>query len=106
MCRTAPSDLLDQTVMVNPGDKVVVPKAGIVYVLGDVGRPGGYPMTNNDGTLTVLQAIAAAGGTASVGCAQSHSIDSAHGGGGLSKRSRSLQRHAKREEARYAAPGG
>ncbi len=56
-------DLLDQTVMVNPGDKVVVPKAGIVYVLGDVGRPGGYPMTNNDGTLTVLQAISAAGGT-------------------------------------------
>lgn len=58
-------DLLDQTVMVNPGDKVLVPKAGIVYVLGDVGRPGGYPMTNNDGMLTVLQAIAAAGGTAS-----------------------------------------
>ena len=56
-------DLLDQTVLVNPGDKVLVPKAGIVYVLGDVGRPGGYPMTNNDGTLTVLQAIAAAGGT-------------------------------------------
>jgi polysaccharide biosynthesis/export protein len=56
-------DLLDQKVMVNPGDKVVVPKAGIVYVLGDVGRPGGYPMTNNDGTLTVLQAISAAGGT-------------------------------------------
>ena len=58
-------DLLDQTVLVNPGDKVLVPKADIVYVLGDVGRPGGYPMTNNDGTLTVLQAIAAAGGTAS-----------------------------------------
>jgi polysaccharide export outer membrane protein len=58
-------DLLDQKVMVNPGDKVVVPKAGIIYVLGDVGRPGGYPMTNNDGTLTVLQAVAAAGGTAS-----------------------------------------
>jgi polysaccharide biosynthesis/export protein len=58
-------DFLDQTVMVNPGDKVLVPKAGIVYVLGDVGRPGGYPMTNNDATLTVLQAVAAAGGTAS-----------------------------------------
>jgi polysaccharide biosynthesis/export protein len=58
-------DLLDQKVMVNPGDKVVVPKAGIVYVLGDVGRPGGYPMTNNDGTLTVLQAISDAGGTQS-----------------------------------------
>jgi polysaccharide export outer membrane protein len=58
-------DLLDQKILVNPGDKVVVPKAGIVYVLGDVGRPGGYPMTNNDGTLTVLQAVAAAGGTTS-----------------------------------------
>jgi polysaccharide export outer membrane protein len=60
-----PDDLLDQKLMVNPGDKVVVPKAGIVYVLGDVARPGGYPMTNNDGTLTVLQAVATAGGTAS-----------------------------------------
>jgi polysaccharide biosynthesis/export protein len=58
-------DLLDQKVMVNPGDKVLVPKAGIIYVLGDVARPGGYPMTNNDGTLTVLQAVATAGGTAS-----------------------------------------
>ena len=58
-------DLLDQKVMVNPGDKLVVLKAGIIYVLGDVARPGGYPMTNNDGTLTVLQAVATAGGTAS-----------------------------------------
>jgi polysaccharide export outer membrane protein len=57
-------DFLDQTLMVNPGDKVLVPKAGIVYVLGDVVRPGGYPMTNNDGTLSVLQVVAAAGGTA------------------------------------------
>ena len=60
-----PGDLQDQTAMVNPGDKLIVPKAGIVYILGDVGRPGGYPMTNNDGTLTVLQAVATAGGTAS-----------------------------------------
>lgn len=58
------SDFLDQTVLVNPGDKILVPKAGIVYVLGDVTRPGGYPMTNNDGTLSVLQVVAAAGGTA------------------------------------------
>lgn len=51
--------------LVNPGDKVLVPKVGIVYVLGDVGRPGGYPMTNNEATLTVLQAVALAGGTPS-----------------------------------------
>ncbi len=25
-----------------------VPKTGIVYVLGDVSRPGGFPMSNND----------------------------------------------------------
>jgi polysaccharide export outer membrane protein len=58
-------DLLDQKLMVNPGDKLIVPKAGFVYVLGDVARPGGYAMTNNDGTLTVLQAVAMAGGTPS-----------------------------------------
>jgi len=54
-----------QSTLVNPGDRVLVPKAGVIYVLGDVARPGGYPMTNNDSTLTVLQAVALAGGTAS-----------------------------------------
>ena len=32
---------IKEQVLVNPGDTVVVPKAGIVYVLGDVNRPGG-----------------------------------------------------------------
>ena len=54
---------LDSAVQVNPGDSVIVPKAGIVYVLGDVVRPGGYTMTNNEAQLTVLQLIARAGGT-------------------------------------------
>lgn len=48
-------------IMVNPGDTVVVPKAGIIYVLGDVGRPGGYVM-QDDSQLTVLQALALASG--------------------------------------------
>jgi polysaccharide biosynthesis/export protein len=48
-------------VQIGPGDKVMIPRAGIVYVLGDVGRPGGFIM-NNDGKITVLQAIALAGG--------------------------------------------
>lgn len=51
-----------EQVMVDPGDTVVVPKAGIVYVLGDVNRPGGYVMSNNESTVTVLQALAYAGG--------------------------------------------
>jgi polysaccharide export outer membrane protein len=42
---------------------VLVPKASIVYVLGDVGRPGGFPMATNDSRLSVLQAISLAGGT-------------------------------------------
>ena len=54
---------LESAVEVNPGDSVLVPKAGIVYVLGDVARPGGYTMTNNEAQLTVLQLIARAGGT-------------------------------------------
>ena len=49
-------------VMVNPGDTVQVRRAGIVYVLGAVNRPGGFVM-QEDGTLNVLQAIALANGT-------------------------------------------
>jgi polysaccharide export outer membrane protein len=48
--------------MVNPGDTVIVSKAGIVYVLGDVNRPGGYVMDNNESKMSVLQALAIAGG--------------------------------------------
>ena len=45
-----------------PGDKVIVPRAGLIYVLGEVGRPGGFLM-ENDGKMTILQAVAMAGGT-------------------------------------------
>jgi polysaccharide biosynthesis/export protein len=48
-------------VEVNPGDQVVVPTAGIVYVLGDLNRPGGYVMSEN-GKISLLQAITMAGG--------------------------------------------
>lgn len=56
---------LSEPVMVYPGDRVMVPNAGIVYVLGDVGRPGGFPMNNNDSQLTALQLVALAGTAAS-----------------------------------------
>jgi polysaccharide export outer membrane protein len=57
------NDAIDHGVLVYPGDKVLVPKAGLVYVLGDVRSPGGYVMSNNSSQLTVLQMVAAAGGT-------------------------------------------
>jgi len=56
------SKALDDSVTVYPGDTVIVPKAQIVYVLGDVNRPGGYPWTTNDSNLSVLQAVGLAGG--------------------------------------------
>jgi polysaccharide biosynthesis/export protein len=48
-------------VEIRPGDTIMVSRSGIVYVLGDVGKPGGFLIENND-RLTVLQAIALAEG--------------------------------------------
>ena len=48
-------------VMVHPGDTVIVKRAGIVYVLGAVNRPGGYTM-QEQGELNVAQAISLAKG--------------------------------------------
>jgi len=45
-----------------PGDTVVVSRAGVVYVVGDVHRPSGVIMDNGT-NMTVLQAIAMAEGT-------------------------------------------
>ena len=44
-----------------PGDTILVQKADVVYVVGEVGRPSGFLMDNEN--LTVLKAIALAGGT-------------------------------------------
>lgn len=49
-------------VLVQPGDTITVARAGIVYVLGAVNRPGGYVM-QEDGRLDVAQALALAQGT-------------------------------------------
>ena len=46
-----------------PGDIVTVRRAGIIYVLGSVHRPGGYLMVNR-GSLDLLEALSLAGGTA------------------------------------------
>jgi polysaccharide export outer membrane protein len=56
-----PAEMAANNVDLRPGDTVVVPKAGIVYVLGEVTRPGGYVL-NSTGGITVLQVVAAAGG--------------------------------------------
>jgi len=45
-----------------PGDTIFVEKTGLVYVVGDVVRPGGFPM-DHDEHLTILQVVALAQGT-------------------------------------------
>jgi polysaccharide export outer membrane protein len=62
---------LSDVVMVYPGDTVLVAKAPMIYVMGDVNRPGAYAMTTNDAHLTVMQVIAFAG-SASKTAVQSH----------------------------------
>lgn len=60
-----PEEAFDHSILVHPGDKLMVPKADVAYMLGDVGKPGGYAFTNNKAQLTVLQMLAIAGGTPS-----------------------------------------
>jgi len=54
------TDNPESNIPVLPGDTIVVRKADLIYVVGDVGRPSGFLM--DSGHLTVLQAIALAGG--------------------------------------------
>jgi len=44
-----------------PGDTVIVAKAGVVYVIGDVLKPGGFLIDNNS-PISVMQSITLAGG--------------------------------------------
>ena len=43
-----------------PGDRVTVQRAGIVYVVGAVNKPGGFPMKTGQERMTVIQALALA----------------------------------------------
>ena len=59
-------DLIDTgdsryNVVVYPGDVVTVTRAGVVYVIGDVNKPGGYLLKTNE-NISVLQALALAEG--------------------------------------------
>jgi polysaccharide export outer membrane protein len=51
----------DHNPELTPGDTVQVSRAGLVYVIGDVVRPGGFPVDPAQG-LTVVQALSLAWG--------------------------------------------
>ena len=58
-----PSDR--KNIPIYPGDTVIVAKAGVVYVLGEVNRPGGFLMEDNT-SMSLLKAIALSGGSTKV----------------------------------------
>ena len=47
--------------VIQPGDTIMVGRAGIVYILGDVKRPGGF-LVDNDQHISLMQALTLAGG--------------------------------------------
>lgn len=68
---SAGEDLAQENIQIFAGDTILVSKAGIVYVVGDVRLPGGFVMEN--GGMTILQALAMAQGpnaTAALGAAK------------------------------------
>jgi len=44
-----------------PGDTIIISRAGVIYVVGDVNRPSGFMI--EDSNLSVLKALALAGGS-------------------------------------------
>jgi polysaccharide export outer membrane protein len=50
-----------QNPIIGPGDTVVIAKAGIVYIIGDVLKPGGFLVDNNE-HISLMQALTLAGG--------------------------------------------
>jgi polysaccharide export outer membrane protein len=62
------NDLLDSgnssfNITVLGGDVVSVPRAGIIYVVGAVNRPGGFVMQNDRDRMTTIKILSLAGGT-------------------------------------------
>ncbi len=69
----------EENIQIKPHDVITVPRARLVYVLGNVGRPGGYVMTENE-TMSITQAIALAGGWNKTAALSSARILRADGG--------------------------
>lgn len=51
----------EANIQVRPHDVITVPRADLIYVLGNVHKPGGFPLSERE-SITVLQAIALAEG--------------------------------------------
>jgi polysaccharide export outer membrane protein len=52
----------DENILVQPDDVITVPKGELVYVVGEVKKPGGFVLNEHE-SMSVLQAVALAEGT-------------------------------------------
>lgn len=52
----------DKNIVIQPHDVISVPRAEMVFVIGEVGRPGPVPLTGGP-TVSVMEAVSSAGGT-------------------------------------------
>jgi polysaccharide export outer membrane protein len=66
-------------VLIKANDVLMVPKARLLYVVGEVQKPGAYILSERD-SLSVLQAVALAGGFTQVAAPQKAKILSEHQG--------------------------
>jgi polysaccharide biosynthesis/export protein len=63
----------EQNIQIMPGDVISVARAEIVYAVGSVTKPGGFPMSQDE-TLSALQVIALAEGLTSTAALQNAKI--------------------------------
>lgn len=60
-------------ILIKANDLIMIPKAPLLYVVGAVQRPGGYVLSDRD-SVTVLQAVALAGGLTPLAAAKGAKI--------------------------------
>jgi polysaccharide export outer membrane protein len=56
-----PESIEEGRMEILPGDNIFVARSGVIYVVGELNRPGGYQVEHNN-RLTLLDAVALAGG--------------------------------------------
>ena len=56
-----PESIEQGRIPILPGDSIFVARSGVIYVVGELVRPGGYQVEHNN-RLTLLEAVALAGG--------------------------------------------
>lgn len=59
----------EQNILVQPHDVITVPKSQMVYVMGEVLKPGGYVLSERE-AISALQALALAGGATNMAAPQ------------------------------------